>query len=366
MPMRQYGNENLTAKIDSAMISRTSLADQPDFFTESYEALSNSSTAKATVATAAGAVGIFALTRGRSFVPVFSEMLEKRALTELAGGIKVKTIGEGAEQRIQKIIFADGKVAERHKLGYWQEYDPKMGRNAKLNAEKEYHFEYNILPGGKLEKRTPLEIIHWHRNGKVTVGTNADRFHTSGVSANFVSNIYAEWLKMDAPLREHLIRNGAKFKMGKDLTELYPHLVNKTPRGYKPGSSWSKVDGAHSGHEAAVIERNGIARALEVFRHETGHEVDAVLGISRSPAFIEAYNLDITRQLAKGTHHTVDQYFLQNVQGSTKIGSPAGRQELTAELFNINGGGVDHYGLIENFPRSLAELRKRLEPFKQR
>lgn len=363
--MRQFDQESQGAHIDSALIARTSLGDGPDLFTESYEALSKSTATKATMATAAVAVGVFAFTRGRSFVPAFSELLEQKGLTELAGGIRVKTVGEGAERSIQKIIFADGKVAERSRLGYWQEYDPKMGRNAKLNAEKEYHFEYNILPDGKLEKRTPLEIIRWNRNGTVSVDTNADRFHASGVSADFVSHVYTEWLKMDAPLREHLIKNGAKFKMGKQLVEMYPHLVNQTPRGYKPGSSWASVDGLHTGHEAAIVERNGIERALQVFRHETGHEVDSVLRISNSRDFIEAYNLDITQQLASGTHHHVDHYFLQNVPGKKEIGSAAGRQELTAELFNIHGGGYDHTGLIRQFPRCLAELRRRLQPFKE-
>jgi hypothetical protein len=332
-------------------------------FNEAFDWMQESSNGEIMATVAIGAT-LLATTKGRSALTSLMRMEEKN-ITTLAGGIRVK-FSENSGSQIEKVLFADGKIAERTTSGRFKEYY----RNGLFgNNRQSLHFEdYQISPKGLLQKTDETDVWTWNRDGSVSKDKNVGMFHTSNVSAGFVKEMYSTYLEIDEPLRDHLVRNGAQFHIGRNLVEMFPLLKDKPVRGWSSGSKWSDIGGVHYGSKSAVVESDNLNIAKQTFRHEMGHDVDRVLGISNSPEFSAAYNRDIANNISNLSSRELSsiEYFLQTPANSRFPGSGAGRKELVAETFNTLHGGLNDFTHILNqtFPESKGHIVSRLAPFR--
>lgn len=313
----------------------------------------------ATVAT----VGLLIAAKKVPFAAAFR--LEEKGLTELAGGIKVKFAGS-EKSAIEKIVFKDGRVAEPDYY-HWKEYTPKgLLRNKQADVVHNWG-DYSVNRNGMLEFKDPNYINRFNADGTITKTAHTDMFVTQGVSADYVREMYSTYLSIDKPLREHLVANGAKFHLGQNMTEMFPHLRGDVSLGAANPRPYEEIKALHFGHNSAMVEDRNLEEARGAFLHETGHEVDKVLGIANSPEFIAAHRRDVANHIAvlpDSAQRNIN-YFVQSPKYEWSVGEERGRAETAAELFKVVYHGGDEWQLARHFPESMRHLKIRLAPFRE-
>ncbi|GAG96747.1 unnamed protein product, partial [marine sediment metagenome] len=153
---------------------------------------------------------------------------------------------------------------------------------------------------------------------------------------------------------------GISYKVGNKITEMYPELKGKHPRGWPAGSTWSSVEGVYKTDRKAIsiaetfrpvggkeFLKTPVKTIRGILNHETGHGFDASpegLFYSSRPEFKAAYAKDFGAM-------TKDEWRRRGLHYYHQAGTP-GRSETFAEIFaDVMGQGCHPEGdIIQWFP----------------
>ncbi len=316
-----------------------------------------------------------ALARSTDDVSKNVEHLEVR----VGDGNVIRLERQAGSADLDRVTFANGRVAE-FREGKWIEFYPNgVRRSGKLASPGS--FSYHLDADGTLVRTELAEQIRWRPDGYIEFRPNPQHFEIRGgqVSDEFVQTIEDAYMKLPKGLRELLANDQQKVVLGPSSTDIKPHLRGVQPRGWDKGKTWSMAEGLHdgAGKEIVVAEHYRVAtpkgqarqfvkstRPQGVFRHEAGHAIDQALNhMSDHQAFIAAYEKDIAKhvsRLGKAAQERLE-YFLQTPKGALKLGSPAGRSEVFAEMFGVLYGGGSVDALEAELLKAFPNVKKLLE-----
>ena len=188
------------------------------------------------------------------------------------------------------------------------------------------------------------------------------------ISDEFRATLEQTLAQLPTVLVQRIKDSGYRLRFGTTLLEMRPDLKGKTPRGWRPGSTFEHVDGLHDPDEqqicifeyfksdltATSYTKN--TRAAGVFRHEIGHLLDRLFGgLSDQERFRTAYERDLEYLFSQEDLFDECSYYVQD--------GIAGRKEAFAELFAIlmGGGAAQNAPVKAAFANALAALRDELE-----
>ena len=214
-----------------------------------------------------------------------------------------------------------------------------------------------VADGEREESQSIIRIRRPSNSIKVEAVTGVPREHVLKIQK----------LTNDLPvnLRSALLQTGYKIKAANFLTDGFPKLKGKHPRGWSKGSTWDNVDGLHDPSTKVVLSAYRYTtphstmsrvsnRVNYVFHHEVGHGFDFTakgqIYSSRS-VFRRAYKSDvkkITSQRKKEIN-----YFLQ--------AGGAGPKEIFAEIFANLMGAPGHMEILNDFPRVTQYVKEVLK-----
>lgn len=276
----------------------------------------------------------------------------------------------------------------------WQEYgiiDPPPATRASMNgavpAKTTYRQWIKKQPKSVQVKVLGKKRTELYRSGKVTIdkftGKNlrpltlkqlakregvdlapapppvivAKPLTTSNVGTTFTTTVSKEFKgavqkQIDAypeKVKLALNDNGISFKAGNKLTEMFPELKGKHPRGWPPGTTWDSVEGmfhlntnsisiseTYRPIRQKIFKNTPKSKIKGILNHETGHGFNRSFGdnnISDSIEFAKAHRIDIKNLSQLDIAENRLNYFLQ--KGSV------GRDETFAEIFaDIMGQGA--------------------------
>ena len=133
--------------------------------------------------------------------------------------------------------------------------------------------------------------------------------------------------------RDLLEESNSQIIIGSKVTDVFPELKGKHPRGWPAGSTWDSAEGLSRGNKIVVCENFRPIRAKKfvkterteiLVKHESGHAIDTALNhFSESAEFGLAYRKDLAvlNNIDRGTYS----YFIQKGRGY------AGRSECFAQ-----------------------------------
>lgn len=170
----------------------------------------------------------------------------------------------------------------------------------------------------------------------------ADHIEQTGqVSDEFRKTVIDSLEMVPDKLQIELDKAGQKVKIGPKLTDIYPELKGRHPKGWPAGATWDSSEGICRGSLDPSIAETfrpiksktfiKSERIDRVVLHEYGHSVDTYLKNnnllnSSSYSFTEAYRKDIiTLKADPGSAKLYLSYYMQ--------AGPAGKSECFADLF---------------------------------
>lgn len=164
-------------------------------------------------------------------------------------------------------------------------------------------------------------------------------------SQKFKDECKAAYEKVPLGIREKIAEYGGRVTISDTLTNGFPVLKGKTPRGWAPSSTWDSVEGCAKDGSIWVSQKyipswnlnagyQDSQRITGVFLHEMGHAFDCSLSrvvddqkvpFSAGKKFRTAYTKDIKELTRRGLLGKVDAYYKQE--------GVAGLSETFAEVF---------------------------------
>jgi hypothetical protein len=167
--------------------------------------------------------------------------------------------------------------------------------------------------------------------------------------------------KLPPPVLRALRRGGVKFVYAERLIDAYPELASERPSGWSGGDTWENCEGVYmpARKEIFVARKRRLIQPPEyrvsdrqagALNHETGHGLDAALGLpSREQRWQDAYEKDAAKLTDEEKRYLA--YYLQvDYRGSA---------EAFAELFAFEmGEGAQTIDLRPFFPECLKVLRE--------
>jgi hypothetical protein len=312
----------------------------------------------ATTAAVTAAAALFIASKGKIKLPSILHA-EEAGMTKLVGGIRVK-LANSQSGTIEKIVFKNGRVAEPRYAG-WEEYTPKGFFGNKKADLKYVNGDYSVNKHDMLEFKDRNFIHSFYADGTMGKRSHTDMFVSHGVSFDYMKEMYSTYLKIDPALREHVVASKAQFHFGQKLPDMFPFLQKMKPTG-DARTNFYQARGCNFNHISAMTEGSGKG----TFLHEFGHEVDEVLGISKSTEFITAHRQDVANNIAplSEAKQLNINYFVQAKKFSESAGELRGRQETVAELFKAINNGGDEWEMSRLFPASKQHLEQRLAAFR--
>jgi hypothetical protein len=219
------------------------------------------------------------------------------------------------------------------------------------------------------------------------------------VTPHFARKVDRAIRSLPEHVQQVLYNAGIRVVATRFITDAFPDLKGKTPRGWSPGTTWDNADGMfmYEKHKIVLAQHYWTCPPVKVdrfkhtrrirrgayvmpvqkvddrylmrniaadrlFRHEAGHAVDEVLKyISQSEAFKRAYMSDY-RMFKK--QDKLAMYY--HIQPDTKTGKPtaAGLSEAFAEAFaSLYGGGANHLDHFKkHFKHTMAFVEQVISP----
>lgn len=214
-------------------------------------------------------------------------------------------------------------------------------------------------PAKRTEAGKPTEALK-PTEPKADVAKPVDDTKTSPSFEKLVRETYDA---LPAGVRKEMEDAGYKIVTGHHMTQAFPELKRKVPRGWPPGSSWDNAEGTVMfDKKSVVIVENKLGsdgkytpsgRVPGVFRHEFGHAVNSVWGsrgsnFSDTAEFMVAYERDVAG-IQKSDLPALA-YLLQK--------GAAGRDETFADVFANLNGGPSNAGESDLVRRAFPEVAK--------
>lgn len=214
----------------------------------------------------------------------------------------------------------------------------------------------------RVDKTKPTEAAK-PAEPKADVAKPKDETKTSPAFDKLVRETYEA---LPPGVRKEMEAAGYKIVTGHHMTQAFPELKGKVPRGWPPGSSWDNAEGTVMfDKKAVVIVENRLGtdgkfspsgRVPGVFRHEFGHAVNSVWGsrgsnFSDSAEFMVAFERDVTG-IQKSDLPALA-YLLQK--------GAAGRDETFADVFAMLNGGPSNASEAALVKRAFPEVAKLIQ-----
>lgn len=194
---------------------------------------------------------------------------------------------------------------------------------------------------------------------------------------DFVAEIKSGLEVIASKILDLLTRNGISLVLCSTITEHYPPLAGKVPRGWNCGSTWEHACGCFIGREAVVAEfkqdkegnRVRGSRTCGTLFHEIAHGVDLALGhYAWSASFLAAYLTDVKDWSSETLSHPFMSYYLQDydkIKDSDFLtvlsACSVGAAETFADVFAAVCGSCPREGgervMLEKFPHCVERVK---------
>ena len=129
--------------------------------------------------------------------------------------------------------------------------------------------------------------------------TKVNTHSNSLCSKSFLKEVKAITAKLDNSAKFALKNTEEEYHVARQLSDIFPELKNKRPRGWSKGKTYNNLDGIHTDKGIYLFEIKERRNPRYIISHETGHALDSafynITGVdfSNTKGYITEYNKDI-------------------------------------------------------------------------
>ena len=129
--------------------------------------------------------------------------------------------------------------------------------------------------------------------------TKVNTHSNSLCSKSFLKEVKAITAKLDNSAKFALKNTEEEYHVARQLSDIFPELKNKRPRGWSKGKTYNNLDGIHTDKGIYLFEIKERRNPRYIISYETGHALDSafynITGVdfSNTKGYITEYNKDI-------------------------------------------------------------------------